>query len=100
MNPDSGDITGDTLNFNSQGQISSSTLAIDASDDVIVNNDYTGGSLAITGDGRITGQIQTSGGNTVEINGQMNANTDFAALHLFDTTVPVESAFAAAVLQD
>ena len=97
MNPDSGDITGDTLNFNSQGQISSSTLAIDASDDVIVNNDYTGGSLAITGDERITGQVQTSSLHTVSITGQMNANNDFAALHLLDITAPVESAFASAV---
>lgn len=88
------------VTYHGSGQISSSTLAIDASGNVIVNSDYTGGSLAITGDGSITGQVQTPGLHTVSITGQMNANNDFAALHLLDTTAPEESAFAAAVLKD
>ena len=86
------------------GDISYSTMIVDSSGNVTGgsfhisygNITYTGGSLAIDEDGYITGQVQTSDGHVGDVFGQMNANKDFANMHLIDVTAP-KTAVAAAV---
>ena len=78
------------------GDISYSTMIVDSSGNVNGNIYYTGGSLAIDGSGNVTGQAQTSDGHTVNVFGQMNANKDFANMHLVDVTA-IGTAVSAAV---